>query len=296
MATGDIIEVAVWDSSGNPKTDALANGLVFVDYRNRSGTARTQPTFVHVGQGVYRAKPTTGDVAEGIAWVVSTGTGGFPAYWSGAVCTEAAPFAVFLLTNQSTGALWAGSAPSGLGLYVDVDGNARSAPALSAVHAPYLYAATPTAADLLVGVLGKLSMPAGADPSPVPPFSFVTPTAVAPAASGSAAEPSGLFQGTISYAAVTSRDQYAKPTTGTISTSRARIQSTRVSIQDAAGQTVQANFVIYVPPTLALTLQHRIWLTSEGDNTGNVLASRRILQIDKMRDGVGAARFWKVYV
>lgn len=293
MATGDIIEVAVWEVIGGvltPKTNAT---VTFVDYRNRSGVARAQPTFAHVGQGVYRAKPSTSDVSEGIAWVASTGAGGVPAYWSGAVCTEAAPFAVFLLTDQVTGALWAGAAPSGLGLYVDADGNARTPASLSAAHAPYLYTATPSSADLLVGILGKLSTPAGADPSPAPPFSFVVPTAV-DAAVASSPEPSGLFRQQITYADVSTRDIAGRPTMGAPSTSIARVQSGRFYVRDQAGVTVQAGYKVYLPPTCLVTYQHRIWLTSEGDSL--VGPARRIIAIDKMRDGVATERFRVVYV
>jgi hypothetical protein len=298
MANGDFITVSVTDARGAPKTDALANGLAFVDYRNRSGTARTQPTFTHVGQGVYRARPTTADVAEGIAWVVSTGTGGFPSRWSGAVCSEAAPFAVFLLTTQADGSLWAGAAPTlpgASGLYVDGDGNARTAPALAAVHAPYLYAVTPSSADLLVGILGKLTMPAGADPSPASAFSFAVPTSVDPAVLSSP-EPAGLFQQQITYAAISSRDGAGRPTLGAPSTSRARVQSGRFPVRDFAGELVIARYKVYLPPSCQVTLDHRIWLTSEGDSAGVQTQARRIIVIDKFRDGIAAERYRVVYL
>lgn len=295
MAAGDFIVFRVYDSTGAPKTDALAAGLAFTAYRNRSGTARSSPTITHLGAGVYRFQPTTSDVAEGIAYVIGTGTGGFPAYYSGAIHTDAQPFASFLLTNQATGALWAGAAPT-VGLYVDPSGTARTAPSLATVVSPYLYTLTPSAADLAVGVAGHLTMPSGADPSPAPAFSFAVSSAVDPATVGHTG-PQGLFRQQISYAEIATRDAAGRPATmGTVQTSYARVQSTRERVTDHAGEVIQANYRVYLPPSATVGLHHRIWLTSEGDTAGVVSQARRILAIPKFRDGTAAERFRIVYV
>lgn len=400
---GDSIAFALFTAGGLPKTDATPT---FTAYRNRSGTARTPPEISHAGGGVYVFQPSTSDVAEGIAYAIDSGAGAYPERLSGAICTEAAPFAAVLLTD-SAGALWTGAAPT-VGFYdyvapgspnpnenaavtdvvagdgselpqsftvvnqlpgtpavnlkavneqaglgdigwhiegVDHNGQAAAedvtgfggdpphttekywrsitsayavvgspalpalmyllqgaegrsaspaAPSLVPVAGAYLYTLTPTAVDLLAGVAYRIDAPSGASPS-YSSGAFALASSSEPASAGALA-PVGMFQQTVSYAAVSSRDAWGKPTMGPISTSRARVQSTRVFVRDAAGDSLQANYVVYLPPAVPVTLQHRIWLTSEGDSTGVALASRRILAIDKMRDGSAASRFQKVYV
>jgi hypothetical protein len=292
MAAGDFIDFGIWDASNAPKTDALANGLQFTAYRNRAGTARAQPTITHLGNGVYRFQPSTSDVAEGIAYAVQTGTGAFPARYSGAICPEAAPFAAFLLTAQADGSLWTGAVPT-VGMYVDPSGNARTPPALAAVAGAYLYTLTPSSADLAVGVAYRLSLPSGADPAPPVPGSFAVPTTVDPAIASNP-QPQGLFNQTITYAAVSGRDVYGKPTMGAPSTAYARIQPTRDFVWDQAREKLQANFIIYTLPSTAVGYQHRVWLP--GDDLGSAIASRRILAIDDPVDGKGVKRFRRIYV
>lgn len=296
MATGDFIEFEVRDGSGNPKTDALSNGLAFIDYRNRAGTSRTPPTITQllkasVPTGVYRFQPTTADVAEGIAYVITTGSGASPAYYAGALHSDALPFAALLLIDSATGGLWAGAAPT-VDFYVDPSSNARTPPSVNMVRT-YLATMSPSAADLLVGAAGRLAPASGCDA--ISPFSFAVSTNVDPA-TASSPEPSGLFQQQITYAAITARDTAGRPTLGAPATSRARVQSCRTFVRDQAGESVQAAFKVYLPPSAAITYQHRIWLTSEGDDAGVQSQARRIISIDKLRDGVATERFRVVYV
>jgi hypothetical protein len=288
---GDTIAFGLFTAANAPKTDATPT---FTAYRNRSGTARSQPTITHVGGGVYRFQPTTADVLEGIVWAIDAGAGARPARLSGAVCADATPFVTVLLTD-SAGALWAGAAPT-VGIYRDPSGVARTAPSLIAAvtGSTYLYSLTPSAADLAVGVEFRIDGPSGASPS-YASGSFAVAATSDPATS-TQGEPGGLFAQTISYAAISSRDKEGRPTLAAPSTSRARVQSVNTFVQDFAGESTRANFKIYLPAQLAVTYQHRIWLTSEGDSTGVQAQARRILKIDKLLDGVGAERFRVVWV
>jgi hypothetical protein len=159
----DRIDFAVFDSTGAPKTDALANGLAFVDYRDRLGSARSAPAITHIGGGVYGFTPTDSDLSTGTVYLVSTGTGGFPSRYAGGIFLDSAPFGVFLLTD-ATGSLWAGASPT-FGIYKDFFGANRSAPTFTAVAGAYLWIATPSAGDIATGSAYRFDAPALAYPS-----------------------------------------------------------------------------------------------------------------------------------
>lgn len=147
----------VYDADGAPKTGASPT---FVDYRDRSSNTRTQPTIIELGGGQYAFLPSDADEAIGVCYLVDNASGNSPRRVSGAVSTSALPFSAWHLEDDSE-ALWSGAAAT-VGSYVSYAG-ARAAPAVVAVRT-YLFAVTPSAADLLVGVSLRADSPSGAWP------------------------------------------------------------------------------------------------------------------------------------
>lgn len=156
----DRIAFSLVDDSGAPKTDAVP---VFADYRDRAGAARTPPPVTHLGGGVYGFTPADSDEEVGTVFLVDAGAGANPRRMSGNVTTKAAPFLAWHL-EAASGALWAGAAPA-FGSYTDFAGTPRSPPAVVTVAGAYLFAATPSAADLAVDVAFRIDSPVGAFPS-----------------------------------------------------------------------------------------------------------------------------------
>lgn len=156
----DLVTFSLWDSTGAPLTGVVPT---FIDYANRSGVARTQPTFTELGGGLYGFQPTSADVETGTAYLVDGGVNAFPRYVGGAIHPERSPFAVVWFTDE-LGGLWSGAAAT-VGQYRTSAGASATAPGLSAVHSPYLYALTPTASDLAAGRAYRVDGAAGALPA-----------------------------------------------------------------------------------------------------------------------------------
>lgn len=153
------IAFPVYDASGNPKPDAVPT---FTVYKSRTGVVLAPPAITHIGGGVYGFQPNDTDTLAGVAYLISTGAGGFPSYHGGAVFVESSPFTVALLTD-AVGGLWAGAVPT-VGIYNDFAGAPRTAPALLALSGTHFYALVPSLADLLVGAAYRIDGPVGALP------------------------------------------------------------------------------------------------------------------------------------
>lgn len=105
------------------------------------------------------------------------------------------------------------------------------------------------------------------------------------------AQPADHFRQTISFAELTGRDQYGKPTMSAVTTAPARIQPLNKIIRDAKGAEAVAAFVVYT--TAALTLNSRVWFPGEPTNDFN--RARRPLSIGEYVDGGGVVRYRKVW-
>lgn len=106
------------------------------------------------------------------------------------------------------------------------------------------------------------------------------------------ARPSDRFLQTITYASVTARDAWGGHTLGTQSTAAARVQPTRQFVQDAAGESVQARYLVYTQAVLTTT--HRVWVLSE--SVADAQASHRVLRIDESCDGNAVVQFRQVWL
>ncbi len=157
----DRISFGLRDDAGAPLTGAVPT---FVQYRDRNGNARTPPAITELGGGQYGFSPNDADEAVGVAYLVDCGASATPRRYSGAIHTPAAPFLAFHL-EDSAGALWAGASPT-VGVWSDFAGSARTPPAVMAPGGTaYLYALTPSAADLQLDVAFRIDAPAGAEPA-----------------------------------------------------------------------------------------------------------------------------------
>lgn len=100
----------VRDSSGNPWSGATPSCTIY----DRAGTVRSTPAPTNLGGGEFAVFPTEGDTAVGVFALIDNGASAQTRYVIGV--SSDGPFDAFLLTDEVTGALWAGAAPT-LGLY-----------------------------------------------------------------------------------------------------------------------------------------------------------------------------------
>lgn len=105
------------------------------------------------------------------------------------------------------------------------------------------------------------------------------------------ASPADRFRQTISFAELTGRDQYGKPTMSAVSTAPARVQPKQRIIRDAKGAEAVAAYVVYT--SAALTLNSRVWFP--GESTADFNRARRPLSIGEHVDGDGVLRFLTVW-
>jgi hypothetical protein len=151
---------ALYGSTGAPLTGATP---AFVDYCTRAGVARTPPTILELGGGLYGFAPTDADESTGVCYLIDNGAAASPRRVSGAVTTAALPFTAWHL-EDGAGALWAGAAPT-VATYRSLAG-ALASPGVVAATA-YLVSVTPTGADAAVGVTFRADSAAGAWPANV---------------------------------------------------------------------------------------------------------------------------------
>jgi hypothetical protein len=160
---------ALYELDGvTPKTDASPQFLLGPDsnrdYRSRVG-ARTPPALTPIRDNLYGFTPTEADERAGVAFVIDCGVDALPRFMPGVIFPVGKPFAAFFFTD-GLGGVWTGPAPV-VGVYSDVAGALRATvPALQALSGGYLFALTPSAADLNAGIVYRVD----ADPSASPPF------------------------------------------------------------------------------------------------------------------------------
>lgn len=281
------VPLQVRNVDGTPNTAAT---LSFVTYRTPQGLARTPPAApAHVANGWYIFTPSDSDETEGIIFRLSCA--GFPKQFYGAIHGKENPLVAVLLLN-SVGDLYVGSSKPTFETYTSLAGAARAAPTLNAVEGGYLFSFAPTRADLDAGVVFEIRPPTGALDEGLGGCLVNEQPAVV---LGASQAPSPQFPQTIAYAEVSSRDLAARATLGSVATSAARVQSTHQFVRDHAGESFQAAYMIHAPANCPVGLQHRLWLPSEGDTTGVTAQSRRIIKVEKLREGSGAVRFLRIY-
>lgn len=105
------------------------------------------------------------------------------------------------------------------------------------------------------------------------------------------AGPEALFRQLVTFAEVTGRDAYGKPSLGPLTVVAARVQPSRKLIRDANGAEFVASFIVYT--AAPITLRHRVWLP--GEDTANFDRARRPAAIDEHADGTGVVRYRKVF-
>jgi hypothetical protein len=147
------------DYAGAPMTSAVPT---FVDYRDKTGVARTPPTTpLHVGGGVYAYTPSDADELAGTVALVDCGAGAYPQRNCQPIHLGDGSNQFFAFHVEDMGGnLWAGTAPA-VAFYQDKSGTPRTAPSLVAVAGAYLYALTPTLADIVAETTARIDAPAG---------------------------------------------------------------------------------------------------------------------------------------
>lgn len=147
------------DVTGAPLTTASPT---FVDYRNRSGVSRTAPSNpVHIGGGVYAYTPSNADEIAGTVALVDGGSSAYPQRDAKAIYLADSSNQFWAWHVEDTAsALWAGGAPT-VGVYQDSVGTARTAPSPAAISGAYLWALTPSGADIAAQTTARIDAPAG---------------------------------------------------------------------------------------------------------------------------------------
>ena len=149
------------DGAGAPLTTATPAWLAYVD---RTGAARTRPAAPHhVGNGWYVFTPSTSDEATGLAYCIDNGANSVPARSFGSI-PDSAQLAVMLFEDPVAGTVWSGAAATSVSM-ADFGGNVRSPPALVPLAGTYLYALSPSGADVVQGVSYRVDAPVGATPA-----------------------------------------------------------------------------------------------------------------------------------
>lgn len=151
----DLVPFMFFDSSGNPLTGIVP---IFIKYVTVAAVIQTEPSIVEIGSGQYGFEAPSTDFQTGIIFVVDGLTSAVPRYASGVIYDDATPFAAVLLTNPD-GTLYTGVGVPTFASYKDSTGANRTPPTISAVAGNYLFAFTPSAADLLVDVGWTLNEP-----------------------------------------------------------------------------------------------------------------------------------------
>lgn len=168
--------------------DTAAAGMAVFAY-TRAGASVSAPAVaaLGVGTGQFQVLPSDSDEATGTVLLIDTGVGNEPRRVVFAVhkADNSNQFWAFCVEDATTGALWAGAAPT-IGSYRSSAGVSLTPPAFDVVASPYLYALTPSASDVTADVSARIDGPAGsaqdywtADAQPVVPTSIiVTPPVV----------------------------------------------------------------------------------------------------------------------
>lgn len=81
-AVGNLIAWALYNASGTPFSGAIP---VFIKYVNEDGGDEVQPTINNLGDGLFGFVPTTDDIQQGRAYLISSGSGAYPEFVAGTV-------------------------------------------------------------------------------------------------------------------------------------------------------------------------------------------------------------------
>lgn len=87
----------LYDSSGAPLTGITCS---FVVYQNFAGSPQTQPSIVEIGGGAYGFQPSSGDIANGICYIIDATTASVPRYLNNKI-----PDAVDVLGTPATSSI-----------------------------------------------------------------------------------------------------------------------------------------------------------------------------------------------
>jgi hypothetical protein len=155
-----LVAWSIYDDTGAPLTGVVP---AFVEYCDRNGVARTPPTILELGGGMYGFIPTTEDAMTGTAYLVDNGATASPRRVSGAVALSTLPFAVWHLEDD-TGSLWVGAAPT-VGAYAGPAGPLFD-PGVTTLRT-YLFAFSPPALETFLGVTFRADSAVGAYPEHV---------------------------------------------------------------------------------------------------------------------------------
>ncbi len=157
----DLKSFQIYDALGAALTTATP---VFADYRDRDGNALSEPTIVHVANGVYAFSPSAADVTLGVAWVVTTGA--FPARYFGNVEDPTTPFQVCVFETGAGALADLSATPPTIAFYKTRGGvDVLPVPTPVNVSGGYLWTITPADADSVTGVVFDVVAPTGAYPS-----------------------------------------------------------------------------------------------------------------------------------
>ncbi|MFZ5440451.1 MAG: hypothetical protein ACOZQL_10605 [Myxococcota bacterium] len=159
----DAKDFFVQDAAGAPLLGAA--GAFNVIARDLSGTPRTAPAVVELGEGSYRFIPTEDDEAVGTVVHVDCGAGALRRRFTFA-CFRADNSNQFwgLHVENPDGTQWSGAPPT-VGSYRSSTGP-RTPPAVVAVAGAYLFVLVPSAADIAADTEIRVDGPAGsAQPS-----------------------------------------------------------------------------------------------------------------------------------
>jgi hypothetical protein len=99
------------------------------------------------------------------------------------------------------------------------------------------------------------------------------------------------FRQSITFAVLTGRDAYGKPTLGSQSTAAARVQPSRKIVKDVNGNDAATTHKVYT--AAAITVFHRVWLP--GSSTGDFNQARKPIAVDEEVDGAGVTQFRTVW-
>lgn len=105
------------------------------------------------------------------------------------------------------------------------------------------------------------------------------------------ASPADRFAQVFSFAELTGRDAYGKPTVSAVTTASARVQPVAKIIRDATGTERVSSHVLYT--AAPLTLNSRVWFPGEPSTDFN--RARRPISISEYVDGAGAVIYRKVW-
>ena len=147
------VSLLLVDGSGAP-VDGLVP--VFLLYKDRLGTNRTQPVVTNTIGGRYWFQPTVADKAAGVVWVLSIPAIFLPVplststpYVAGSIYDSAYPFLSFFMLDSGGGIV--PTLPPLWLYYLDVNGLPTTRPTLTS-FAAYLWVALPSDSSLASGI------------------------------------------------------------------------------------------------------------------------------------------------